>query len=269
MACRVTLIGFGEAAASFAGSDGWRAAATAFDIDPARAVAAVDAGVAWAKDAQSAVRDARLILSLVTADQALTAAQDCAPYLAEGAVWCDMNSVAPGTKRTAAQLIEANGGRYVDVAVLAPVYPARLAVPLLLAGKDAEAVQPRLAAIGFDNIRVVGQQVGRASTIKLIRSVMVKGIEALTDEMMAAAMAADVVDEVLASLDASESPARWSERAVYNLERMTRHGLRRAAEMEESARTLESLGIEPVMTIGTVKRQRNAATRRSDTKDAA
>src|SRR3546814_6844911 len=82
----------------------------------------------------------------------------------------------------------------------------------------------------------------------MIRSVMVKGIEALTDEMMAAAHAAGVVDEVLASLDASERLDSWTVRASYNLERMTTHGLRRAAEMEESAATLRSLGIEPVMT---------------------
>src|SRR3546814_16055110 len=93
----------------------------------------------------------------------------------------------------------------------------------------------------------------------MVRWGMVKGIEALTDEMMAAAHAAGVVDEVLASLDASERHDSWTVRASYNLERMTTHGLRRAAEMEESAATLRSLGIEQVMAAGTHKRQRYAA----------
>ena len=201
-----------------------------------------------------------LALSLVTADQALPAAAAYAHYLSPGAIWCDMNSVAPETKRAAAQAVEAAGGHYVDVAVLAPVDPARMAVPLLLAGNAARRAEVLLRAAGFSNIRVVGEDVGRASAIKMIRSVMVKGIEALTAEMMLAAQAAGVEDEVLASLDASQkSVSSWRERADYNIERMVTHGLRRAAEMEESAKTLASLGVEPVMTAATVRRQREQA----------
>ena len=202
---------------------------------------------------------AELVLSLVTADQALPAAQAYAADLPKGAFWCDMNSVAPDTKRAAAAAVEAAGGRYVDVAVLAPVDPARLGVPLLVAGPAAEYAEAALRDACFSNVRVVGAEVGKASAIKMIRSVMVKGIEALTDEMIAAAQAAGVVDEVLTSLDASEKTLGWSERAAYNLERMHSHGLRRAAEMEESAQTLLSLGVAPVMTRGTVQRQREAA----------
>ena len=123
----------------------------------------------------------------------------------------------------------------------------------------ADAAAQALAALGLSSIRVVGSQIGQASAIKMIRSVMIKGIEALTDEMMAAADAANVVDEVLSSLDVSEQTRPWHDRAAYNLERMHSHGLRRAAEMEESAKTLLSLGVSPVMTRGTIQRQREAA----------
>jgi len=78
---------------------------------------------------------------------------------------------------------------------------------------------------------------------------------------MAAAKRAEVIDEVVASLDASEKPKPWGERAAYNMERMTTHGLRRAAEMEEAAKTLTALGVAPVMTNGTVLRQRGAGCR--------
>jgi 3-hydroxyisobutyrate dehydrogenase-like beta-hydroxyacid dehydrogenase len=169
-----------------------------------------------------------------------------------------MNSVAPETKRQAACAVEAAGGRYVDVAVLAPVEPGRMAVALLLAGAAAEEAEMVLRKAGFTNLKVVGDSIGKASAVKMIRSVMVKGIEALTDEMMAAARAAGVENEVLASLDASEKALPWNDKAAYNLERMAAHGLRRAAEMEESAKTLLSLGVEPVMTRGTILRQRQA-----------
>lgn len=256
---RLALIGFGEAGSTFARAAGWGGDALAFDIAPDRAAIMRECGVNAASSAGVKLASAPLVLSLVTADAAEQVARDYAPFLAPNALFCDMNSVAPETKRAAALAVEAAGGRYVDVAVLAPVDPTRLAVPLLLAGPAADEAEALLRSAGFTNTRTVGEEVGRASAIKMIRSVMVKGIEALTAEMMLAADAAGVVDEVLASLDASEKARPWAERAAYNLERMTTHGLRRAAEMEESAKTLSALGVEPIMTAGTVRRQREQA----------
>ena len=244
----VTLIGFGEAGMAFATAASWKQRAVAYDIALERQSAAAEAGVVAARSAQKALQNAPVILSLVTADQALTAAREYAPLIAPGALWCDMNSVAPETKRAAAAAIEANAGRYVDVAVLAPVKPAPLSVSLLLAGASAGAAQGALAGLGFTNLRIVGDAVGRASAVKMIRSVMVKGLEALTAEMLLAAAAAGVTDEVLASLDASERSVSWAERADYNLDRMLVHGLRRAAEMSESSDTLRGLGVTPMMT---------------------
>jgi 3-hydroxyisobutyrate dehydrogenase-like beta-hydroxyacid dehydrogenase len=254
----LALIGFGEAAAVFAAAAGWEETATGWDISPVCEQAMIEQGVRPGASAADALSGAPLVLSLVTADQALGAAQEYAPHLARGALWCDMNSVAPETKRSAAKSIEAAGARYVDVAVLAPVQPGRLAVPLLLAGPDAQDAEAELRKAGFTNLKVVGDQVGKASAIKMIRSVMVKGIEALSDEMMEAARAAGVANEVLASLDASEKAVPWADKAAYNLDRMAAHGIRRAAEMEESAKTLVSLGVDPVMTRATVLRQRQA-----------
>ncbi|WP_338446369.1 DUF1932 domain-containing protein [Pelagerythrobacter marensis] len=261
MSKSIALIGFGEAAATFADAARWAEQATAFDTDAARSDAMARLGVCAAPSARRALEGAPLILSLVTADQALAAARDYAACMKPGAIWCDMNSVAPERKRASARYIEEAGGYYVDAAILAPVDPARLDVPILLAGAAADRARESLLAHGFSNVRPIGEETGRASAIKMIRSVMVKGIEALTDEMMEAAQAAGVADEVLASLDASEKQESWTRRVAYNRERMATHGLRRAAEMEESARTLRSLGVEPILTEGTAKRQRDAAER--------
>lgn len=255
----IALIGFGEAGYTFARAGDWGAQASAFDIDPARGAIMAELGVRAAATRAEALAGAEIALSLVTADAALAAAQGCAGCLTPDTLWCDMNSVAPETKRLAAGFVERAGGRYIDVAILAPVEPGRLAVPLLLSGPSASDAEATLRGVGFTDVRIVGEKVGQASSVKMIRSVMVKGIEALTAEMMLAARAADVENEVLASLDASEKPRRWAERAAYNLERMAAHGARRAAEMEESARTLASLGVEPIMTAATVRRQREQA----------
>ena len=52
--------------------------------------------------------------------------------------------------------------------------------------------------------RVIGDKVGDASAIKMIRSVMIKGLEALTAECLLAARRAGVADAVLASLQNSD-----------------------------------------------------------------
>ena len=266
---KLAFIGFGEAASTFAGAAQWQGAAVAFDIDPSRKAAMASCSVVPARDAGQALEDADVILSLVTADQALAAASSCAAFLKPGALWIDMNSVAPATKRSASEAVARSGGAYVDAAILAPVDPSALKVPILLSGSHWAKTHAFLTQFGFTNVSNAGDEIGKASGVKMIRSIMVKGIEALTAEMMEAASAAGVVDEVLSSLNASSSSADWHERAAYNLERMATHGARRAAEMEEVARTLSALDVEPIMTRGTVQRQSEAAHKTTQKKDVA
>lgn len=261
MTDRLTLIGFGEAGRTFAGAADWKRRASVFDSktgEPSTRAAMLaayrQAGVNGCENPADAMNEATAVLSLVTADQSLVAAQYAASDIVSGTYYFDMNSVAPDTKRAAAKLVEAAGGHYVDVAIMAPVEPAGTAVPLLLSGACADQGASVLRALGFADVRVVGGDVGRASSIKMIRSIMIKGQEALTAEMMRAADKAGVADEVLASLGDG-----WAKRAEYNLERMKTHGMRRAAEMEEVAKTLASLGEEAVMTRGTIQRQREMA----------
>lgn len=254
----VTFIGFGEAGAAFAppGRDDLRGYDIKLDTPAARAAKLADftaAGVTPADTAAEALAGATAALSLVTADQALIAARSAAPHLAPGALWLDMNSVAPDTKRAAAAAI---GAPYVDVAVMAPVHPGRHATPLLVSGPQAEAGAAVLRALGFTDISITGPAIGDASAIKMIRSVMIKGIEALTAECALAAEAAGVRAAVLASLDASWPGADWAKRFDYNLDRMMHHGRRRAAEMEEAVKTLDGLATGSAMTRGTVERQR-------------
>ena len=257
----LALIGFGEAGMAFAGA--WDAPVRAFDIktdNPATAEAKradyLSYGARGTATLAEALAGADLIISVVTADQALAAAEAAAACLKPGALYCDFNSVAPDTKRAAAVVIEAAGGRYGDVAVMSPVHPARLAVPLLVSGPHAGEAIAALTAIGFSPERVEGP-VGRASTIKMLRSVMVKGMEALTAECFLAAYEAGVVEEVAASLGKSWPGFDLKERADYNLERMLVHGLRRAAEMDEAAKTVAALTLDNAMTRACADKQRD------------
>lgn len=260
----IALVGFGEAGHAFA--SGWSLPPAVrpktYDVklqDAATAGPVLErcssTGVEPVADVKKAIAGAGLIFSVVTADQALEAARACAPYLAHGALWLDCNSCAPQTKQQAATLIEAAGGRYVDVAVMAPVYPKRHEVPLLLAGPHAAQAADLIARLGM-RPSVVGPKVGDASSIKMLRSVMIKGLEALTTECLLAARRAGVEDAVLASLQASDPGIDWRARGSYNLERMMVHGARRAAEVEEVCATLRGLGLPDWMSRGTVEWQR-------------
>ncbi|MBC7282164.1 NAD(P)-dependent oxidoreductase [Hoeflea sp.] len=248
---RLATIGFGEAAEAF--SSGWRetyhGAIACFDVKVrqpggrARLEArAGNSGVTTAETAADAVAGAPVIFSLVTADQALIAAQECAPHLGAEALWFDCNSCSPGTKRQAAHVIEAAGGVYVDVAVMAPVHPKRHQTPLLVSGPQTGAAMDVLEALGMNPV-LAGDEVGQASSIKMFRSVMIKGLEALTGECLLAARRAGVERDVLASLQASDPGFDWTARSAYSLERMMVHGERRAAEMREVSRTIAELGL--------------------------
>ncbi|PZU10850.1 NAD(P)-dependent oxidoreductase [Sphingomonas sp.] len=257
----LNFIGFGEAAQAFA--NGMPLSFGAYDrkadIAATREAKLADyrreGAIPCAANAD-AVGATPLILSLVTADQALLAARESSARIAPGALYCDMNSVAPDTKRAAAALIDAAGGRYVDVAVMAPVHPARRAVPLLLSGPHAAAGEAALRAAGFTKLRILPGGIGAASATKMLRSVMVKGLEALTAECVLAAHRAGLTEEVFGALNASWPGTDWLEKADYNLERMMVHGIRRAEEMEEVVKTLDGLGTGSAMTRGTVERQR-------------
>jgi len=256
----LVYIGFGEAGAALAVPG-----AGAYDVKTADPLTRDDkrrdyasTGVWGFDNAPGALAGARYVFSLVTADRALAAAREYAPFIEPGTLWIDMNSVAPGTKRSAAEAVEAVGGRYVDAAIMAPVRPLRHAVPLLLAGPHAAATEKLLRKAGFSDIAVVGARIGDAASVKMIRSVLVKGIEALSAECALAAYAAGISDALMTSLEIGWRDQDWVARIDYNLDRMLVHGLRRAAEMEEVAKTLEDLGIDPVMTRGAIARHRAA-----------
>jgi 3-hydroxyisobutyrate dehydrogenase-like beta-hydroxyacid dehydrogenase len=154
----------------------------------------------------------------------------------------DINSVSPDRKRETSSRVEQAGALYLDMAVMAPVHPRRHQTPVLLAGPDAERLLPELLDLGFSG-SVVGERPGAATAIKMVRSLFVKGLEAITVETLLAAEASGCFGEILASISGSFPGLDWPRFAEYQFERTTMHGQRRAAEMRESAATLDALGL--------------------------
>jgi 3-hydroxyisobutyrate dehydrogenase-like beta-hydroxyacid dehydrogenase len=186
--------------------------------------------------------DADWVFSAVTADQSLLAIVPLLPHLRQGQVVIDINSVSPERKRETSARVEQAGATYLDMAVMAAVHPRKHRTPVLLAGPDAGRLLSHLADLGFA-ASVAGDRPGAATAIKMVRSLFVKGLEAITVETLLAAEASGCFDEMLASISASFPGLDWPGFAEYQFERTMTHGRRRAAEMRESAATLDSLGL--------------------------
>jgi 3-hydroxyisobutyrate dehydrogenase-like beta-hydroxyacid dehydrogenase len=194
------------------------------------------------------------IVSAVTASQAVPVAKACAAAVKQGAWYLDFNSASPGAKQRAAALIDAAGGRYVEGAVMTSVPPYRIKVPLLLGGGDAAALAPQLVELGFV-AKVASDKLGVASAVKMCRSVMIKGLEAMVIESFTTARAYGVEDAVLASLKETFPGIDWEKQGAYFFQRVIEHGRRRSEEVREVAETVREAGLTPWSAQGTAERQ--------------
>lgn len=271
MTTRFAFIGFGEAAQYLsrglldAGAEVTGAYDILFDMpdgggergDAVRAALAAR-GITAAADNASAVAGADLVFSAVTAKQVSAAGDATGPHLQPDQIFLDINSASPGAKRQAATAVTAAGADYVEAAVMSNVPPHGHKVPMFLAGAEAEKAAALMTPFGMD-VKVVGPDIGQASSIKMIRSVMVKGLEALFVESLTAAHRAGVEDKVLESLGESFPGLDWRGKAGYHLGRVALHAARRADEMEEVAETLRDIGVPPTMAEAAAKQLRMCA----------
>ncbi len=216
---------------------------------------AASQGVRLSASAAELARACDVVISAVTASQAVAVAAECAPALRAGTWFVDLNSASPGAKSQACASIEAAGGRYVEAAVMTSIPPYRSKVPMLLGGAHAREFAPALQALGFGGARFGDERLGIVSATKMCRSVMIKGLEAMVIESFSAARAYGVEDAVLASLAETFPGIDWERQGAYFFQRVIEHGRRRSEEMREVARTVEEVGLRPWSAAGTAERQ--------------
>ena len=248
----VGFVGFGEAGSTIARS--LRSAGVerifAYDIQPKRSDVVTIVGSPQALAAASDI-----ILSTVTSSSALDAVTQNAPFLTPRHIYADLNSVSPALKQDIERVVVASGASFVEVAVMAPVSPYGHTVPMLLGGAGAPAFKQTMAPFGMRMEILEGAKTGSAAAVKMCRSIVVKGIEALLFECVMAATTFDADDLVFASLRETWPGIDWKKLADYTSGRVVVHGERRAREMEEVAETLRAIGVEPIMAEATARRQ--------------
>ena len=221
-------------------------------------------GVRAADNLNDCLRDAELVISAVTPSSAVDVARDARPNLNPGQIFLDLNSVSPETKQEVASHIDRSKARFVEAAVMAGVPKPRLKVPMLLGGPHAAEMAGRLRSVGM-NATAFSDQVGMASAVKMCRSVMIKGLEALAVECLFAARQYGAEDAVLESLSATYPSMGWKDHLPdYLISRVAEHGRRRAAEMREVAQTLDDVGVEPTMALAIALRQEGLVSEMSE-----
>jgi 3-hydroxyisobutyrate dehydrogenase-like beta-hydroxyacid dehydrogenase len=248
----IGFVGFGEAGSTIA--KGLRSAGAgrlyAYDITPKTSDIVTIVG-----SPGELAASADIVFSAVTSSSALEAAKQHAPFLTDRHLYADINSVSPALKQEIDRVITATGARFVEAAVMAPVSPYGHAVPMLLGGAGANAFVEAMAPYDMKLQILEGAKVGSAAAVKMCRSIVVKGIEALLFECVMAATQFDADDLVFASLKETWPGIDWKTLADYTSGRVVVHGERRAREMEEVADTLKAIGIDPIMAEATARRQ--------------
>ncbi len=260
---RIAIVGFGEVGGIF-GKDFAEQGieVSVFDIlfaskrqRPKMISKAKKCRVRAADGLNDCLRNADLVISAVTSSSTLDVAKEARRILRPGQLFLDINSVSPETKRKAAHCLERSDAHFVEAAVMAAVPGPRLKVPMLLGGAHAQKAALRLRSVGM-NATSFSDQIGIASAVKMCRSVMVKGFEALAVECLFAARRYRAEDAVLKSLASTYPSLGWKDHLPdYLVSRVAEHGLRRAAEMREVAQALEAVGLRPTMALAAAERQ--------------
>jgi 3-hydroxyisobutyrate dehydrogenase-like beta-hydroxyacid dehydrogenase len=256
----IGFIGFGEAGSTIA--RGLREAGVerifAYDVktgDPVILDHARETQTTLVDSSSDLAEAATILFSAVTSSSALDAAKEAVGYLSPRHTYADLNSVSPALKQNIENVINESGASFVEAAVMAPVKPYGHKVPMLLGGPGAEAFAATMRPFGMRLEVLTGAKVGSAAAVKMCRSIVVKGLEALLFECVMAATKFEADDLVFASLKETWPGIDWKKLADYTTGRVVVHGERRAREMEEVAETLQAIGIDPIMAEATARRQ--------------
>lgn len=240
----ICLLGFGEVGSTLAPALQEKVESlTAFDVESKQTSCT---GVTISHSVENAIQDADLVISVVTAAQALDAANSAAPLLKNNAYYWDLNSVSPKTKQSIEALIN-DKGCFVEGAIMSPINPKGIEAPILVGGAFAEEFSKLAIELGFKGSQFISVDTGKAAASKMCRSVIIKGLESLITESLLSARHYGVEEQVLKSLSNLMPGIDWDQHSAYMISRSLAHGVRRAEEMREVNKTVKDAGLLGLM----------------------
>ncbi len=204
---------------------------------------ALESGIREAGFYDDVVKEADLILSVLPPGEAVAIAERVARSLRRtGAqvTYVDCNAVSPATAAKIEGIVRAAGSAFIDAGIIGgPPRGPDSGTRFFCSGPDTaafEALRPR----GLD-VRVVGQEVGQASGLKMVYAASTKGTTALWTGLLATARALGLQDALLRELESSRIAAQ----VMRGIPTMPRRARRWVAEMEEIAATFAEAGLTP------------------------
>jgi 3-hydroxyisobutyrate dehydrogenase-like beta-hydroxyacid dehydrogenase len=188
-----------------------------------------------------------VLLSVLVPSEATNVAQRVAEGLKRTSstlVYVDCNAIAPQTVERLAAVITGVGASFVDAGIIGSPPRPGSSTRLYCSGPDCHAFEA-LSAYGLD-VRLVGPRIGQASGLKMVYAASTKGTTALWTELLVAAKALGLGDQLAQELKGSTI----AQQAMRSVPSMPRRSRRWIGEMEEIAATFESLGLTPLMLQG-------------------
>jgi 3-hydroxyisobutyrate dehydrogenase-like beta-hydroxyacid dehydrogenase len=192
-----------------------------------------------------------LIFSLVSSSASESVAAGVAKGIRKGTIFIDLTTSTPQVKANSEKIITANDGIYVDAAIMGTVATEQQRVPLLIAGNHAEKVQTILNSLNF-NAQAISHPNGGAASIKLLRSIFMKGLEALVLETMVTAKNFGVSDEVMESISRTINNNDFATFANALITTHVIHRNRRYKEVLDSSNLIKDAELPPYVTQGVI-----------------
>ncbi len=210
---------------------------------------ATAAGITDVGSVEEMVNRASIILSVLVPSEAVAAAERVAQALRRtgtSLLYADCNAISPTTTARVGEIVEAAGARYVDASIIGPP-PRKPGTTRIYASGTAASELEQLREHGLD-IRVLGDQVGQASGIKMCYAAMTKGLIALSTELLVSARRLGLEEALREELLGSQPTVyEWARKSVPS---MPPKAHRWIGEMEEIAATFEDLGLTPRILLG-------------------
>ncbi len=209
--------------------------------DATRALAA-RAGMQDTQTLAGLVERADIILSILPPSAAVGLATEIAAAMREAGrtpVYVDCNAISPATARAAADAISAAGAVFIDAGIIGLAPGKGGGTRFYVSGADVSAMLA-LDGKGFEVISL-GDEVGRASAMKMVYAALTKGTWTLQTAVMLAAEKLGLTEELTAEFAFSQKPALDAMRA--RIPRLPADSGRWIGEMEEIAATFADAGV--------------------------
>ena len=238
----IAILGLGEAGSIFA-NDLAAMGITVSGWDP-NPIRTLNNKIRFATSNADAAKDADIIFSVNLSSVSEQIATEVLPVMNKEKIYVEMNTSSPDKKIAVYNILQSSGVQYVDLAIMAPVPPNGIKTPFLASGPGAKLFKEKLSGLHLD-IDVIGDKVGDASTKKLLRSIVYKGVAAVICEAVEAGKAFEsekYIREQISSVIGGND-----ELINRFLEGSVTHAERRLHEMEAVVEMLEEKNIEPFL----------------------